>query len=144
MGLFANSTSWHSDLRHIIRGCSIPKRSKTMKPSIQTFIEEVESVISVKKEYEYRETSKKMIALLLILVNQNSKSDVTENFNNFHKRISCLKYKTIDRHLGWKKDVDRAEEIWVWKPKNPKTSSTFCYFWPNSVQYKEENQYFPR
>ena len=59
---------------------------QTISPSTQTLIEEIKYVASKKDQLIYRETPI-FIAILTLVVNKDSKTDVTDEPNDFYKRI---------------------------------------------------------
>ena len=74
-------------LKNTIKDCSIENTFKTTSPSIQTLIEELKSVVLQKDELEHRDISI-LTAFLPIVVNEDSKSDLTEKSMSFKNDLS--------------------------------------------------------
>ena len=70
--------------------CSLQESAKNITPSIQTWIKELNALIFEKDELEHRDMSI-LMALLPLLVNEDSNYDVENNFDFMKKRMVSLK-----------------------------------------------------
>ena len=71
-----------SNLKDTLKICTIEEIFKKMSPSTQTWLGEFSNVAFAKVDLEYQDNST-LIELLPHLVNQSSKSDVEDNFDDF-------------------------------------------------------------
>ena len=79
---FACSAYQNSNLKDTVKICTMEEIFRNMSPSIQTWIDEFSNVVFAKVDLEYQDNST-LIELLPHLVNQGSKSDVEDNFDDF-------------------------------------------------------------
>ena len=79
---FACSAYQNSNLKDTVKICTMEEIFRNMSPSIQTWIDEFSNVVFAKVDLEYQDNST-LIELLPHLVNQSSKSDVEDNFDDF-------------------------------------------------------------
>ena len=82
LNVSACSVFKHSNLSYTIRDCSISETFKTISLSSQELIEKFKPVVIENEKLKHRDNTKP-IALSALLVNQDSKSDVTVKLHDF-------------------------------------------------------------
>ena len=91
-------------------------------------------------QFDYRDNPK-LVALLSLLVDHDSNSDVMDKLQNFQKRVLCRsKKRSIDALMG--REANRVEEVWVWILRLAKINSNFRPFPSIRIHFIETNQCF--
>ena len=91
-----------------------------MSPLNQTLIEEFKNIVFEKAELECQDKST-LIEILPVLVNQDPKSDVRDQFHELWEWTVSFKYKVIAWHVEWKlKEAElKRYEIDYWGMSRP-------------------------